>query len=109
MLMQEAEVRSSAGQHVRSHSSKNVAVFLKCVKVRSTAEEHCVFVKGPCSHADARCSHAGSHAEARCSHAALCSHADARTTWNRRQCVRPQVLRSTALSMPDMSRTETES
>jgi hypothetical protein len=32
MLMQEAEVRSSAGQHVRSHSSKNVAVFLKCVR-----------------------------------------------------------------------------
>jgi hypothetical protein len=26
MLMQEAEVRSSAGQHVRSHSSKNMAV-----------------------------------------------------------------------------------
>jgi hypothetical protein len=25
-------VRSSAGQHVRSHSSKNVAVFLKCVR-----------------------------------------------------------------------------
>jgi hypothetical protein len=32
MLMQEAEVRSSAGQHVRSHSSKNMAVFLKCVR-----------------------------------------------------------------------------
>jgi hypothetical protein len=32
MLMQEAEVRSSAGQHVRSHSSKNVAVFLRCVR-----------------------------------------------------------------------------
>jgi hypothetical protein len=25
-------VRSSAGQHVRSHGSKNVAVFLKCVR-----------------------------------------------------------------------------
>jgi hypothetical protein len=62
MLMQEAEVRSSAGQHVRSHSSKNVAVFFQvrstANKVRSTAEEHCVFVKGLCSHADARCSHA---------------------------------------------------
>jgi hypothetical protein len=32
MLMQVAEVRSSAGQHVRSHSSKNMAVFLKCVR-----------------------------------------------------------------------------
>jgi hypothetical protein len=32
MLMQEAEVRSSAGQHVRLHSSKNMAVFLKCVR-----------------------------------------------------------------------------
>jgi hypothetical protein len=32
MLMQVAEVRSSAGQHVRSHSSKNLAVFLKCVR-----------------------------------------------------------------------------
>jgi hypothetical protein len=38
MLMQEAEVRSSAGQHVRSHSSKNMAVFLKCVRPqKSTA------------------------------------------------------------------------
>jgi hypothetical protein len=32
MLMQVAEVRSSAGQHVRSHSSKNLAVFLKYVR-----------------------------------------------------------------------------
>jgi hypothetical protein len=32
MLMQEAEVRSSAGQHVRSQSNKNMAVFLKCVR-----------------------------------------------------------------------------
>jgi hypothetical protein len=32
MLMQVAEVRSNAGQHVRSHSSKNLAVFLKCVR-----------------------------------------------------------------------------
>jgi hypothetical protein len=43
MLMQAAEVRSSAGQHVRSHSSKNVAVFLKCVRPqrRCVRMQHC--------------------------------------------------------------------
>jgi hypothetical protein len=43
MLMQEAEVRSSAGQHVRSHSSKNVAVFCKCVRsqLKCVRTQHC--------------------------------------------------------------------
>jgi hypothetical protein len=32
MLMQEAEVRSSVGQHVHSYNSKNVVGFLKCIR-----------------------------------------------------------------------------
>jgi hypothetical protein len=68
--------------HVRSNA----------LQVRSTAELHCVSVRALGSHAGARLVYAG-----------------ARTCWNRRQCVRPQVLRSTALSTPDFLGTRTES
>jgi hypothetical protein len=72
MLMQEAEVRSSAGQHVRSHSSKNVAVFLSCVRpqhgcvrpqestaslsrFRARTQARCARTQARCARTQARC------------------------------------------------------
>jgi hypothetical protein len=40
MLMQEAEVRSSAGQHVRSRSSKNMAVSASAFERNLGAFDH---------------------------------------------------------------------
>jgi hypothetical protein len=40
MLMQEAEVRSSAGQHVRSHRSNNMAISTSAFERNSGAFEH---------------------------------------------------------------------
>jgi hypothetical protein len=106
MLMQETEVRSSAGQHVRSHSSKNMAVFLKCVRLqlryvrpqKSTAS--LLGVRARTQMRDGRTQ----MREVLVHRLVRCSHTNARTSWNRWQCVRPQALRSTALSAPNMSR-----
>jgi hypothetical protein len=106
MLMQEAEVRSSAGQHVRSHSSKNMAVFLKCVRPQLRCvrpQKSTASLSGVRARTQMRDGHTQMR-EVLIRRCARCSHADARTSWNRLQCVRPQVLRSTALSAPDMSK-----
>jgi hypothetical protein len=65
MLMQEAEVRSSAGQHVRSHSSKNVAVFSRAFDRNEFAFDRSRALRlcqgSVLARRRALCSHAGSH------------------------------------------------
>jgi hypothetical protein len=118
MLMQEAEVRSSAGQHVRSHSSKNVAVFLKCVRPqKSTASLSGVRartqVRGARTQARAvlarRSAVLARSSAVPARRSAVLAHSRAVLARRCANVLEEAAVRSTALSMPDFPDTQTES